>query len=98
MYGGELLKFIDEVGYIAANIEFPGNAFVTIGLNQVVFHKSILDGSILVFNSSLTKKGNTSATFNIDVYNNIDPENILFTTEITFVSIDENGCKTPIKV
>ena len=97
LFGGDLLRWIDEVGYIAVNLEFPGHEFVTIGLNQVVFYKSIVDGSILTFNTNLIKKGNTSATFNIDVFSNIEPSISLFTTEITFVAIDKDGNKTPIK-
>jgi acyl-CoA hydrolase len=96
LFGGDLLRWIDEVGYIAANLEFPNHEFVTIGLNQVVFHKSITAGSILTFEATLVKKGVTSATFNIDVHCNSLPD-ILFTTEITFVSIDKDGNKTPIR-
>jgi acyl-CoA hydrolase len=97
LFGGELLRWIDETGYIAVNLEFPGHEFVTIGLNQVVFHKSIVSGSILTFDTALVKKGNTSATFNIDVYANTTPDIRLFSTEITFVSIDKDGNKTPIR-
>lgn len=96
MYGGDLLKFIDEAGYIAANIEFTGHEFVTIGLNEVVFHKSIVAGTILTFDVNLIKKGRTSATFKIDVYSNPEPDIILFTTEITFVAIDKDGNKSEI--
>ena len=92
-----LFRSIDTVGYVAVNIEFPGHEFVTVGLNQVVFHKSIPAGSILEFDTKLVKKGITSATFNIDVFCNNRDNELVFTTEITFVAIDKDGNKTPIK-
>lgn len=76
---------------------FPGHEFVTVGLNQVVFHKSIPAGSILEFDTRLVKRGNTSATFNIDVFCNNRDNELVFTTEITFVAIDKDGNKTAIK-
>lgn len=95
LFGGQLLKWIDTVGYVAVNIEFPGYEFVTVGLNKVEFHKSIPVGSILEFDTKLIRKGTTSATFNIDVFMNNRDNELVFTTEITFVAIDKNGNKTP---
>lgn len=97
LFGGDLLRWIDETGYIAVNCEFPGHEFVTVGLNQVVFHKSIPTGSILEFDTRLVKKGTTSATFNIDVFCKTKNDELVFTTEITFVAIDKEGNKTIIK-
>ena len=96
LFGGEMLKWIDTVGYVAVNIEFPGHEFVTVGLNQVVFHKSIPLGSILEFDTKLVRRGNTSATFNIDVFLCNRNNELVFTTEITFVSIDKEGRKISI--
>jgi len=96
LFGGEMLKWIDTVGYVAVNVEFPGHEFVTVGLNQVVFHKSMPAGSILEFDTKLIRKGTTSATFNIDVFCMNRDNELVFTTEITFVAIDKDGNKTPI--
>ena len=98
LFGGQMLYWIDSIGYIAVNCMFPGHEFVTVGLNEVVFHKSISAGSILEFDTNLIKRGTTSATFGIDVYcdNRIIKE-LVFKTQITFVAIDKNGNKTPIK-
>lgn len=98
LYGGQLLYWIDKVGYIAANCEFPKHEFVTIGLNEVIFHKSIPAGSVLEFNTELIKKGSTSATFEIEVHcDNRETKELVFKTQITFVSIDKTGKKTPIR-
>ena len=99
LFGGNLLQWIDEIGYIAANLQFPGHEFVTIGLDNVIFKQSIKLGSILKFESSLIRLGNTSATYNVKVScEDRDTGSIaqVFETNITFVSIDKSGNKTPI--
>ncbi|MFA6051606.1 MAG: hotdog domain-containing protein [Methylobacter sp.] len=99
LFGGNLLQWIDEIGYIAANLQFPGHEFVTIGLDNVVFKQSIKLGSILKFESSLIRLGNTSATYNVRVScEDRDTGSIaqVFETNITFVSIDKTGNKKPI--
>ena len=40
LFGGYLLHWVDEYGYIAANLDFPGHRFVTIALDNVAFKKS----------------------------------------------------------
>src|SRR5690554_6680165 len=68
LFGGYLLQWIDEIGYIAANLEFPGHEFVTVGLDNVVFKKGIKLGSILEFQTSLSRLGNTSCTYDVSVF------------------------------
>jgi acyl-CoA hydrolase len=99
LFGGNLLHWIDEIGYIAANLQFPGHEFVTIGLDNVVFKQSIKLGSILKFDTNLTRLGKTAATYNVKVScEDRDTGSIaqVFETNITFVSIDKNGKKKPI--
>jgi acyl-CoA hydrolase len=99
LFGGNLLHWIDEIGYIAANLQFPGHEFVTIGLDNVVFKQSIKLGSILKFETNLTRLGKTAATYNVKVScEDRDTGSIaqVFETNITFVSIDKNGKKKPI--
>ncbi|MGD0283399.1 MAG: hotdog domain-containing protein, partial [Dissulfurispiraceae bacterium] len=44
LFGGNLLKWVDEVAWIAASLDFPGCKFVTIGMDRVEFRKSIKQG------------------------------------------------------
>lgn len=100
LYGGTLLKWIDEVGYITANIEFPDNRFVTIALDNVEFRHRIELGAILRFSVDQFRLGNTSVTYGVKVYpahKLAGTNEILFETSITFVNIDENGNKTTIE-
>ena len=41
LFGGYLLKWIDEFAYITVNIEFPNHQFVTIVMDKVEFKHPI---------------------------------------------------------
>ena len=100
LFGGYLLKWIDEVAYITACIEHPGNRFVTIALDNVEFNHPIALGEILRFAVSETRKGNTSVAYLVEVFGEKvapSPETILFATHITFVNLDNSGKKAAIK-
>ena len=96
LFGGYLLKWIDEFAYITAKLEYPGNRFVTVALDNVVFKHNILSGQILKFTVSLEKKGKTSVHYHVRVSGNLEPSKVLFETKITFVNISETGEKSLI--
>ncbi len=98
LFGGQLLKWIDEVAYIAANIDFPGNDFVTISMDHVLFKHSIRNGDILCFSTKRKKLGTTSLAYSVKVRRQGSENDglVLFETNITFVSIDEQGNKQPV--
>ena len=93
LFGGYLLKWIDEFSYITVNLDYPNHNFVTISLNNVEFKHNIKSGNILCFDITNIKKGNTSVQYKINVYKEKDKEKILFQTDITFVNIDNLGKK-----
>jgi acyl-CoA hydrolase len=96
LFGGNLLKWIDEVSYITVSLDYPGCNFVTVGMNKVEFKKSIRGGSILCFVTEKSRIGRTSIEYTVLVYKKSieDGERILvFSTTITFVCLDENGVK-----
>ncbi len=100
LFGGYLLHWVDEYAYITANLDFPGHRFVTIGLDTVVFRKSIRMGSVLKFDINRTRVGNTSAVYSVKVFSDSienGAEELVFETNITFVNIDESGKKQAIK-
>ena len=99
LFGGNLLKWIDEYAWIAASLEFQGCNFVTIGMDHVIFKKSVKEGSILKFDIRKSKQGTTSVQYQVEVYcNNMDSRTaeLVFSNQITFVRIDQNGNKIPI--
>ena len=100
LFGGNLLKWIDEMAWIAAMMDFPGSKFVTIGLDNVEFRKSVKEGSVLRFDIEQVKVGNTSVQYKADVYKKDfqkGEELLIFSTQITFVNVDDQGQKKVIK-
>ncbi|MFW6134240.1 MAG: acyl-CoA thioesterase [Elusimicrobiota bacterium] len=97
LYGGNLLKWVDESAWIAASLEYPGCSFVTVGMDKIEFKKSVKQGTILKFISKKTRQGNTSVEYSVEVYNeNKSEENFVFSTKVTFVNVDKNGKKSPL--
>jgi len=99
LFGGYLLKWLDEFAYITAQLEFPGRRFVTIAMNNVEFRHPITCGQILRFSVSRRRLGKTSVEYEVDVFDDRagDADLVLFATQITFVNLDENGNKAPIE-
>ncbi len=101
LFGGYLLKWIDEFAYITASLDYPANRFVTVSLDNVVFRKPIKVGYILCFDVVQVRKGTTSLSYAIRVHNAKDPsrkDELLFETGIVFVNVDAEGQKKAIKV
>lgn len=99
LFGGNLLKWIDEYAWIAASLDHPGKKFVTIGMDGVEFRKSVHNGAILRFDVQKAREGNTSVQYNATVYaDEIETglEEIVFATRVTFVCVDEHGRKRPL--
>ena len=98
LFGGRLLAWIDEACLIAASLDFPEARFVTMAMNEVVFRHSVKKGTILAIESQLKKEGATSATYSVTVRSGRAKEReALFTTQVTFVNIDEEGIKKTLR-
>ncbi|MBT3059448.1 MAG: acyl-CoA thioesterase [gamma proteobacterium symbiont of Ctena orbiculata] len=99
LFGGNLLKWVDEYAWIAAVHDYPGRRFVTIGMDRVEFHRSVREGTILRFDIRQGRKGVTSLQYLVNVYAS-DPhsgsEESVFTTTITYVCLDDDGKKKQI--
>ena len=93
LFGGNLLKWVDESAYITASLEFPGNRLVTVSLSEVNFKHPIQPGELLCFDVQLTRRGNTSVSYAIEVLGEklADKKEALFVTNITFVNVGDNG-------
>lgn len=100
LFGGNLLKWVDEYAWIAATLDYPGANFVTIAMDRVEFKKSIQEGSVLRFEINRSREGTTSAQYAVTVFaNNLHTgaEELVFSTGVTFVRIDPNGKKMPLR-
>ncbi|MEZ5105197.1 MAG: acyl-CoA thioesterase [Draconibacterium sp.] len=101
LYGGNLLKWIDEYAWIAATLDYPGSSFVTVALDKVNFKKSVNEGAILKFNIEKSNTGNTSVQYLVNVYcqnNCYENLDLIFSTHITFVNLDKDGNKKGLPV
>ncbi len=99
LFGGTLLKWVDESAYICARLDHPGRSFVTAGMEKVSYKKRVELGSIIVINVEKEKTGNTSVTYRVDasvVGTSGEAWSEIFSTLITFVCIDKSGNKCPL--
>jgi acyl-CoA hydrolase len=98
LFGGYMLMWVDEIAWIAATMEFPGLKFVTIAMDRVEFRHGVREGTILRFVTKMTRTGNTSADFLVEVHGaSAKSQNEpIFSTTVTLVNVDENGRKKQI--
>ena len=99
LFGGHLLKWVDEIGWIAASLDYPGCHFVTIAMDKVEFRKSVRQGTILTFRADRLRAGRTSVRYLVEVFRGNDPaavQEAIFSTQVTFVRIDRHGEKIPL--
>lgn len=101
LFGGKMLMWVDEVASIAVAQDYPGLAFVTVGMSESVFKKSVPPRSILRFESERKRVGTTSVTYHVDVFCHPTvgetEEHHVFHTDITFVHVDKDGRKQSIE-
>ena len=93
LFGGYLLKWVDEVAWIAASLDYPEFKFVTVGMDRVEFHQSVHQGTILTFSTERSKVGNTSVRYEVGVWQDkvgsegAGERQSVFSTTVTFVRI-----------
>ena len=97
LFGGQLLRWVDEDAWLAASLDFPNFRFVTIGMDSVEFRRPAKQGDILRFEARRVKTGKTSATYAVEVFQQHDDDAPMFLTRVTLVRVDENGFKTPLQ-
>jgi len=97
LFGGRLLAWIDEASWIAASLDFPDCRFVTKAMDTVSFHHSVREGSILRILCERDHIGTTSVTYAVNVHDQTNSPDPIFSTRVTFVSVDDRGVKKAIE-
>ena len=96
LFGGQLLKWVDESAWLVAARDFQKYSLVTRAMEKVDFKTSVLNGSILRFNVCLFRMGTTSVTYSVNVYAD-EPdssvEKFVFSNRVTFACVDKEGRK-----
>lgn len=99
LFGGNMLMWVDESTYMAARLDYPDFEFVTVALNRVEFNQRVDVGSILKFEVQRSRLGSSSIDYTVTVReagNVNSSDEVLFSTTITFVSIDHEGNSKPL--
>ena len=97
LFGGQLLKWIDEEASVYAICQIGDRMVVTKAMSKIDFRTSPKLGDIVEIGMDLVKVGTTSTTFKCNVRNKYTKEDVITVDEIVFVRVDENGKPTPIE-
>ena len=99
LFGGCMLKWVDEYAWLAASREYHGCTLVTVAMDKIAFREPVVNGSILRFDVARQRQGTTSVTYAVNVYADApgaESEKHVFATQVTFVRIDDRGRKQPL--
>jgi acyl-CoA thioesterase YciA len=94
-----MMAWIDEAASAMAVSVCHTPNMVTVKVDELVFTKKVKEGFVIRIYGEVERMGNTSVTFKIEarkvsVYTG--EEDVVVTTNTTFVRIDEEGKPTPI--
>ena len=93
LHGGELMKWMDELGAMAA-MRFSGETCVTAGVDDFSFHRPVPVGEIALIDAYVYRAGRTSATVRLRAWRE-DPRSGATErttgSSFTFVAVDEAG-------
>jgi acyl-CoA hydrolase len=95
LFGGSLLKWIDEEAAIYAIIQLDNNSVVTKFISEINFVSSAKKGDIIEMGMEVVEFGKTSLTLRCHVRNKITRTSILNIDKLVFVNLDENGKPVP---
>lgn len=95
LFGGSLLRWLDEEAAIYAIIQLGTNKCVTKFMSEIDFVSSARQGDIIELGIKAISFGRTSLTLTCQVRNKINQKTILTIDKMVFVSVDEEGNPVP---
>jgi acyl-CoA thioesterase YciA len=95
LFGGQVLKWIDEEAAIFAVCQLGSPNIVTKAMSEINFVSTAVLGDILEFGMELVDVGMTSITMACDVRNKMTKQSVIRIDKIVFVLLDENGKPKP---
>ena len=99
LFGGKLLSWVDAAVAAYAMERCHSKNMITVAIDKCVFEKPAKEGQLVKIYASMSKIGNTSATFDVEARNyNVfrGDEEIILKTNMTFVRVDDEGVPIPI--
>ena len=88
LFGGQLLKWIDEEAAIYAICQLETNCLVTKHIGEISFESPALKGDIVEFGLETKAVGRTSITVSCLVRNKATKKTICFADDVVFVKVD----------
>jgi acyl-CoA hydrolase len=95
LFGGSLLRWLDEEAAIYTIVQLETNRCVTKFMSEINFISSARQGDIVELGIKAISFGRTSLTLTCQVRNKITQKLILTIDKMVFVSVDEDGTPTP---
>ena len=95
LFGGQLLKWIDEEAAIFCICQLGSRSLVTKAMSEVNFVASAKLGDVIEIGCELVGFGKTSITIACEVRNKDTKQSIIRIDKIVFVLVDSNGKPTP---
>ena len=91
LFGGSLLRWIDEEAAIYAIIQIGNPRAVTKLISEIEFVSSATEGDLIELGIVATAFGRTSITMRAEVRNMITKQRILAIDEVVFVGLSADG-------
>jgi acyl-CoA hydrolase len=91
LFGGSLLRWVDEEAAIYAIIQLGNRRAVTKYMSEIDFVSSAREGDLIEMGIRATAFGRTSLTMRAEVRNMITRRRILAIERIVFVNLNEDG-------
>ncbi|WP_240161127.1 hotdog domain-containing protein [Burkholderia sp. Ax-1719] len=95
MFGGSLLRWIDEEAAIYAICQLDNQRVVTKLISEVNFVSSARQGDIIELGITATDFGRTSITLRCEVRNKVTRKSILTIEKMVFVNMGADGKPAP---
>jgi hypothetical protein len=95
LFGGSLLKWIDEEATIYAIVQMGNRRVVTKIMSEINFVASAKEGDIIEMGLTAIDFGTSSLTMRAEVRNMITRNSILTVDRIVFVNLGEDGRPAP---
>lgn len=95
LFGGSLLRWIDEEAAIYAIVQLGNGKAVTKYMSEINFVSSAEQGDLIEMGLTATHFGRTSLTMRAEVRNMFTRESILTIEKIVFVNLGDDGKPAP---
>ena len=95
LFGGQLLRWIDEEAGIYAMTKLESEKVVTKFMSEIDFVSTARQGDVIEIGLQFITVGHTSITFRCEVRNLFTKKTIISIERIVFVNVDRNGQSFP---